>query len=120
MSETVHYRGILRKLERLKGESLEEQCKRLMNNKDLPSYYDTYQDYLAEDRYQDMTIQNGNVYRVEKEEINPYEDIFTSDIQENGDIKFEVRYYNGGCGFDEAIMKAIELTNHKLRNKYTR
>ena len=27
---------------------------------------------------------------------------------EDGDFDFEVRYYNGGCGFDEAIERAFE------------
>lgn len=116
MSETVHYKGILKEVKRYEGETLEEQCKRLMENKDLPSYYDTYEEYLLDENYRKITIQNGIVYRVEKEEVDPYSDIFNARMNENGEIEFEVRYYNGGCGFDEAIEEAVK--NIKLKNDF--
>ena len=108
MSETVHYKGVLRKVERLNEESLEEQCKRILGNKELPSYYDTYQEYLLDEYYDGMTIQNGVVYQVEREEVDPYDDLFNAQVRDNGEIAFEVRYYNGGCGFNEAIEEAIK------------
>jgi hypothetical protein len=108
LSETVHYKGVLKKVERYEGETLEEQCKRLMDNKELPSYFDSYEEYFVDENYQKITIQNGVVYRVEKEEVDPDSDIFKARINENNDIEFEVRYYNGGCGFDEAIEEAVK------------
>ena len=108
MSETVHYKGVLRKVERNEGETLEEQCKRLLESKELPSYYDTYQEYFVDENYRRMTIQNGIIYRVEKEEVDPYSDIFRASINYKDEIEFEVKYYNGGCGFDEAIEDAIK------------
>lgn len=108
LSETVHYKGILKKVEKLEGEKLEDQCKRLLENKDLPSYFDSYAEYILDEYYREITIQNGVVYRIEKEEIDPYSDIFKATMGDNGEIKFEVRYYNGGCGFDEAIEEAIK------------
>jgi hypothetical protein len=108
MSETVHYKGVLRKVERLEGETLEEQCKRLLEDKELPSYFDSYQEFLLDEYYNKMTIQNSIVYSVEKEDVDPDGDIFNASIEENGEIQFEVRYYNGGCGFDEAIEEAIK------------
>lgn len=108
MSETVHYKGVLKKVEKFEGESLEEQCKRLLRNKDLPSYHDSYKEYLIDQYYHEMTIQNDIVYRIEKEEVDPDGDIFKANMNDNGEIEFEVRYYNGGCGFNEAIEKAIK------------
>lgn len=107
MSETVHYKGVLKQIERYEGEPLEEQCKRLLENKDLPSYFDSYAEYLIDENYQKITIQNGIVYRVEKEEVDPDSDIFKASINDQGEIEYEVRYYNGGCGFDEAIEEAL-------------
>lgn len=46
MSETVHYKGKLTEVKRLDNETIEEQCKRLMEYKELPSYYDNYQEML--------------------------------------------------------------------------
>lgn len=108
MSETVQYKGILKKVERLEGETLEEQCKRFLENKALPSYHDSYTEYLLDQYYQEMTIQKGILYRVEKERLDPEANMYNAHIQENGDIAFEVRYYNGGCGFDEAIENAMK------------
>ncbi|PLR99584.1 hypothetical protein [Bacillus sp. T33-2] len=108
MSETVHYKGVLKKVERHEDETLEEQCKRLLNNKDLPSYFDNYQEYFSDEYYYKFTIQNGVIYSIEKEDVDPDIDIFNASVGDNGEINFEVRYYNGGCGFDEAIEEAIK------------
>jgi hypothetical protein len=108
VSETVHYKGVLKYVERNDGESLEEQCKRLLENKEIPSYFDSYAEYFADEYYHKFTIQNGNLYSVEKEDVDPFYDMFNASITDNGDIKFEVRYYNGGCGFDEAIEEALK------------
>lgn len=108
MSETVHYKGVLRKTERFEGENLEEQCKRLLGNKELPSYFDNYEEWLLDNYYKTMTIQNGVIYEVEKIEVDADSDIFNATLKENGEVEFEVRYYNGGCGFDEAIEEAVK------------
>lgn len=108
MSETVHFKGVLEVVERHDGENLDEQCKRILNNRELPSYYENYQEFLRDEFYKDMTIQNGVVYRVKKTNVDPDGDIFNATLRENGDIEFEVRYYNGACGFDEALEEAID------------
>lgn len=108
MSETVHYKGVLRKIERYENESLEEQCKRLLDNKELPSYFDNYEEYFSDEYYHKFTIHNGVIYSIEKEDVDPDSDIFNAINGVNGEINFEVRYYNGGCGFDEAIEEAIK------------
>lgn len=113
MSDTVHYKGVLKKVDALKGESLEDQCKRLLKAVELPSYCDTYEELFNDTFYQEMTIQNGNIYRVEKEEVDPDEGLFNANVDENGDIAFEVRYYNGGCSFDEAIESAVDKLKHQ-------
>lgn len=107
MSDTVHYKGVLKPVEKLGGETLEEQCRRVLSGKELPSYFDSYQEYLLDMNYMQMTIQDGILYAVERENVDPYTDIFNAQRQENGEIAFEVRYYNGGCGFDEAIEEAF-------------
>lgn len=107
MSRTVHYKGVMKKAERLEGESLEEQCKRLIGDKELPSYCDSYEEFLNDTFYQEMSIQNGTVYLIEKNEIDLDEDLYQASLNDNGDIEFEVRYYTGGSSFDEALQDAI-------------
>lgn len=89
MSETVHYRGKLTST----GKTLKQF------NPDSDDIYDHY--------YEAVEI-NGIVYTVEKEDYEPNEDIFTSTENKDGTINFEVKYYNGGCGFNEAIEEAIK------------
>ena len=108
MSETVHYKGTLLKVERLEGETLEEQCKRLLGGKPLPSFCDTYEEFLLDEYYKTMTIQNGTVYEVAKIEVDVDSDIYHANLRADGKIDFEVRYYNGSCGFDEAISEAVK------------
>lgn len=108
MSETVHYKGVLSPVVKLKGESLEEQCKRLLNNKELPSYCESYQEMLTDEFYQEYVIYDDIVYQVEKQEMDDDDDIFITTKGKKGTFNFEVRYYNGGCGFDEAIEEAMK------------
>jgi len=58
-------------------------------------------------KYKEEVDIGGMVYSVEMGYVNPYADIFRSSKNEDGTIDFEVKYYNGGCGFDGAIEYAI-------------
>ena len=107
MSETVHYRGTLTEVDMLDNETLEEQCKRLLGDTELLSYYKSYQEMLINEFYQTYIINDNTLYLVEKENYEPNEDIFYSKGNEDGTINFEVRYYNGGCSFNEAIKRAL-------------
>ena len=50
---------------------------------------------------------DGQIYTVEKEYADPDVDIFKSTKNDDGTIDFEVKYYNGGCCFNEAIDAAL-------------
>lgn len=108
MSEVVHYRGKLYEVEKLENETLEEQCKRLLENKELDEFYDSYKEMLLDDLSDYFTEHNEVIYRITKENVDIDEDIFQMNKNEDGSISFEVKYYNGGCGFSEAIEEAFE------------
>lgn len=108
MSEEVHYKGTLTKVVKLEGEIIEDQCKRLLDNKELESYYDSYEEKLLDQGYYDYIVREDTLYSVEKQDINPYEDVFIANKNQDGTISFELKYYNGGCGFNEAIEYALE------------
>lgn len=104
----------MKEVEKLDNESIEFQCQRILNNKPLPWFYDSYQELLLNDFYEEFVVYNDVLYSVLKEEIDMDEDIFIAKVNKNGDIDFEVKYYNGGCGFEEAIEEAIDkLNNYK-------
>jgi len=113
MSYYEHYKGILIKVEKLENESLEEQCKRLLEGKIaqeviLPNYYNSYEEMLLDEFYEEYYVYNGILYSMYRESIDSDGDIFNANEGENGTINFEVRYYNGGCGFNEAIEESIK------------
>lgn len=110
MSETVYYKGILKPVDFLIGETLEERCKRIIGDVELEDYYDSYQEKLMNDYdyYQKYIIHNDILYFVEKKNVDPDEDIFKANRNVDGTVDFEVKYYNGGCSFDEAIEEAFE------------
>jgi len=108
MSETVHYKGTLKEVVRLNNETLNDQCKRILNNEKLESYFESYDEKLLNDCYEEYTIHDNILYSVEKQDIENDGEIFNISKNGNGTFDFEVRYYNGGCCFDEAISYAFK------------
>jgi len=104
MSETVHYKGTLKMCIKRHNETLEEQCKRIIREDN-----DSYKEMLLGEFYQEYIVYDDILYLVaEKKNIEPDGDIFIMNENMDGSLAFEVRYYNGGCGFDEAIEYAFE------------
>jgi hypothetical protein len=107
MSRVVNYVGTLEKINKLENETLEEQCKRLLNNVELEEFYDTYEEMFEDTVDDEYVICNGEIYKVEKEELDSNSSKFSISVK-NKKINFDVLYYNGGCCFKEAIEKAFE------------
>lgn len=124
MSETVYYKGKLKEVSKLPNETLEQQCKRVLNNKNIKNlhkYYGdwtVYMNYEFSDEYY-INYKNSTLYSIiNKEGVNTDEDFFHAKSNNNNEIEFEVQYYNGGCGFDEALDEAIEnIKNNAFDNK---
>ncbi len=110
MSETVHYKGILTEVLSVDGEDVQEVAKRILDhhNIEVESYYDDCLDCLLDNFYQGYVVIDYKIYEVEKKDIDPEYDIFNSKLHSDGTIEFEVKYYDGGCGFSEAIERAVD------------
>lgn len=128
MSETVHYKGKLVRLNK-NGEDYRDIVKQLIVSKhDRNYFYETletyksfytideeiYQNLLDDDFYKEYYINNENLYKVEKRYVDMDIDIFNSEIVNDNEIKFEVKYYNGGCGLNEALDLAIKNSKESL------
>ena len=121
MSEVVRKKGCIKLLKREAGETLEEQCKQIilrevMDFKELPSYYDTYAEYLSIELGKKYYIRDDSVYSIELESFKDDYSFFEGNINENGDIDFHIMYYNGGCNLSEAldvVMKNIDKKQDK-------
>lgn len=112
MSEMVRYTGKLRLKEKLPNETLEEQCKRILgehNYFELSVYCDSWEEMLYDELYERYAIYNNEVYEViEKNYRDFYDSIFEAYKNDDGTINYQVVYYNGGCGFTEAIEEALK------------
>lgn len=110
MSQVVHYKGVLTPVDRLESETLEEQCKRVLSNCELPSYCSSYVEYVkAEvDSVEALMIVKDTLYRVEVDYINDVDAIYNAKVNDDGTVNIEVKYYTGGCGFAEAVDEAFK------------
>lgn len=109
MSETDHYRGkLIYQQKNSHTDTLEEQCKRVLGGK-KQGYHDTFEEAIRDIMYKEYVIKGDKLYKVTNlESIDVDKDIFRSKKINGKDFEFEVKYYNGGCGFDEAIYYALK------------
>lgn len=122
MSETVHYKGKMTLLPKLSGETLENQCKRIVcdNNKldinevENPSYYDTWEEYLLDMYYKKYATAKGNLYKIDSiKEVEEY-DMFNVNKVSESQFEYEVMYYNGGMGLSDAIARALDESKNQI------
>lgn len=111
MSEDEHVKGKLI----YRGECSEQNAEQILRDNVRPfkcikdSYYDTYTEMLK-DTVCDFVVLNecgkDCIYEVIKQNICSSTEVFIANKNKKG-YDFEVIYYNGGCGLDEALQEAI-------------
>jgi len=110
MSDYESHKGTLHPTEYTKREIVEE----FINNYQDTEYISDYKDKeLTDDIIADIwwEIDNyievqGKIYRVQDTQFDPDSDIFEMEENEDGTLDYHLRYYNGGCGFQEAMETA--------------
>lgn len=110
MSDTEYVIGKLKKMD-LKGIELEEYCENECNKNGyvLERWNKSYTSLFISEKYSEYTVFNNNLYQVvEKENKDSYDDVFNAHEVDSETISFELKYYNGGCSFEEAIQTALE------------
>lgn len=118
MSEVVNFKGRIKKINRIPSETLEDQSERIVKDRrgknfDLPQFYDSYSEYLEIELSGIYYLDNKFIYEVEREAQFLDDDFFIAKDNKDDTIDFDVRYYNGGCSFNEAIKTAIDNMNNK-------
>lgn len=100
--------GKIKLVKKLEHETLEDQCKRLIGSVELPEYYDTYKEFFY-DHFDDeqYVIYKNDIYEV-MENKRTYDDIFIANRNEDGIVSYVTSYYNGGCGYYEAIEECLD------------
>jgi len=103
MSETIQYRG---KLKEIEVESIEAFIEEYYKDVELPSYYDSYEEMFEDDNFY---VRNNKIYEIQREKICLNDDIF----EINDNLEFNLKYYNGECGFEEALDAAFKNKRNK-------
>ena len=113
MSDIEHYKGRIRKEEKLPGESLEDLCKRIANQHgfyELTRWCDTWEELVMDELYKRCAIVDDELFLVEnKKHVNDMQDVFYASKNNDGSINFEVLYYNGSISFNDAIRNAFQI-----------
>ena len=111
MSDIEHHRGKLTPVEIIDGD-LDKTIERLIINAGYtgikPEHFKTWLDFLYDACYDQYVMLNDVLYEVKSEELDPADDIMRLTWNGNG-FNFEVRFYNGSCGFTEAIEKSHKI-----------
>jgi len=109
MSETVHYKGKLVPIT-VQHESPQEAAIGILlkhNIKLNPEYDSCIQQLDEEVEDQKYFVRGKILYKIETTELDPDDDIMHAEINTDGSIDFEVKYYNGGGDLTEALDQSI-------------
>lgn len=116
MSDYETRKGKCKEVMKHENESYSDFCIRLI--KTYSSKKDDISNFDEEDlRWyiydNDIAVLNKNYAYViiSEDDIDDYADIFNASKNEDGTIDFLLKYYNGGCSFDEALTTAIDKMN---------
>lgn len=112
MSQVEVHIGRLLKVDKLEEESIENWCKEYCQQngcEHLEGWYNNWEECFRNVFSNEFVIVNNNIYRIiEDKEFSDCEDIFEAYTNELGQIQYCLSYYNGGCGFGEAIETALK------------
>ena len=112
MSRTVHYKGVAKRID-LKGLTNEEFAQNYIKEQGLevPSYSDSTLEYLT-DKWGDLFFfypRNQSLYEITLEEVDDEDEIIKAEFSViDESIDYELRYYNGGAGFEECLEEAFD------------
>lgn len=92
---------------------IENTCRLILEDagQEKSEYYDTYKEKLEDWGYKKYHITETAIYSVEMVNKDPDEDIFHAVKNDDGSYDFTLKYYNGGCSFEEAIEEALDKIN---------
>lgn len=125
MSDYEHHYGKLTPIEHQTNLSTQEVAKTILNLNKIP--LDADEDFITQlndELYGKFICIKDKIYKIDDKEHDSSDDIIRASLHSDNSITYEVRYYNGGCGFGEALEEALkkitplskELSNPKQIN----
>lgn len=109
MSDMERHSGIAVLIERLPGETLEEQCRRI-GNCELQEFYDSYAEQLLDNHYGEYIIVDGNLYKLDDTEYEYSENFCTIEKIDDINFKYTAQFYNGGTCLTEILEDELKGT----------
>jgi len=101
MSEVEHIKGKLKPT----GKTINE----FIGDVEFETWQSNAREYFEDEYYGSAFEIDGKVFLItERKEVDTSNDIFESNLNKDGTIDFEVKYYNGGCGLNEALAHATK------------
>ena len=100
MSQIVRKKGKLKLIPKLEGETLEQQCKRVIEynrGSNIDNYddcYNSYEEQLLDEFCMHYHSYNGNLYELRYNVLLYENDVVESKLNKNGSINFDVMYCN--------------------------
>lgn len=116
MSEMVKYRGTIRFVPPLDGESFDDQCKRLwvLHGKSLDDYEknELFNEFYK--KYLKLKIRDEfRVYEYITLEKKDPDESFCTIVGDEQLMNFETLYYNGGASTDEMLQACVDKNYNK-------
>jgi len=112
MSETVHYKGIAKKVITPEGKTINEFSAEILKERNIKidDYYENEMACLADWCYDSYFYhkKSNTLFEITRESHEPNDDIIRAEFDRNGNINYELRYYNGGAGFEECLEEALD------------
>ena len=108
MSDTEHIKGKVKLLKFPKNYSFQDKIIFLVESGQLKeNSYCVNSEWIEPD--QDFIVANGQIFEVlEKEDLDPYDDISQLRKMTPDTYEFEFKFYNGGTCFSEMLEDALK------------
>ena len=93
--------------------SVDEVVYQWLDNNEKPKYYNLPEDNLElfRSEIENYVFINDIVYEIIDDKRLDYDDLFEINENPDGTLSYILRYYNGGCGYEEALESAMDKFN---------
>jgi hypothetical protein len=112
MSKTVHYRGVATKIEQPHDKTLLDVVKGILKERNyvVADYYNNALECLTQEFCDEYFYhpKTQTLYSITKTDHDLDEEIIKAEPKDDGTIEYELRYYNGGAGFEECMEEAFD------------
>ena len=112
MSDTELHIGKLKEINPKEEESFENLMLRILeeNGKgtERSSYCKNTLEWFNEELRKSHFAYKEKVYELQDEELDEYADLIKAKKEENGEISYHLKFYNGGTCFKECLEEALD------------